>query len=92
MESGDLLGRSVSGIGDLNNDGIDDIAVGAYLADPDGFDRAGKTYIIYGRNAFPENFSTCSLNGTNGFIVNGIDNLTFLGISQRRWRRQQRWH
>ena len=82
MESGDLLGRSVSGIGDLNNDGIDDIAVGAYLADPDGFDRAGKTYIIYGRNyAFPENFSTCSLNGTNGFIVNGIDNLDFSGYS-----------
>lgn len=46
----DLSGRAVSYIGDINNDGIDDVLVGARSADPDGKSAAGISYVIYGRD------------------------------------------
>ena len=45
--SGDLFGYSVSGAGDLNADGFDDVIVGAYHNDAGGVD-AGRAYIYYG--------------------------------------------
>ena len=44
----DNLGRSVSGAGDINGDGLDDLIVGAYLGD-DGAAGAGEAYIVYGK-------------------------------------------
>ena len=44
----DLLGGSVSGAGDINGDGIDDLIAGAYFGD-DGGSNAGEAYIIYGK-------------------------------------------
>jgi hypothetical protein len=38
--------------GDLNHDGIDDLAVSAYLADVDGQPEAGRVDIFFGRRAF----------------------------------------
>jgi len=43
--AGDQAGRSVSGAGDVNGDGIDDLIVGAPLGDDGGFD-AGEAYVI----------------------------------------------
>jgi Ca2+-binding RTX toxin-like protein len=45
--TGDNLGWSVSGVGDLNGDDIDDIIVGARNGD-DGDTNAGEAYVIYG--------------------------------------------
>jgi len=45
----DLLGFSVSNAGDINNDGTDDVIVGAD-GDDDGGDAAGAAYILYGGN------------------------------------------
>ncbi|MEC8424000.1 MAG: MopE-related protein, partial [Myxococcota bacterium] len=41
--SQDYAGRSITGVGDLNNDGIDDVVVGA-----DGYANEGAAYVIYG--------------------------------------------
>ena len=43
----DLLGGGISS-GDVNNDGYEDIIIGAPCADPDGRGCAGETYIIFG--------------------------------------------
>jgi hypothetical protein len=44
---GDSLGISVSGAGDLNGDGYDDLAVGASLSDAGGED-SGAVYLFFG--------------------------------------------
>ncbi|MBI2254448.1 MAG: FG-GAP repeat protein [Proteobacteria bacterium] len=49
-EAQDSAGRGLAYIGDINGDGIDDIAVGAPGTDPSGRPGAGGTYIIYGRD------------------------------------------
>jgi hypothetical protein len=41
---GDWSGYSVSNAGDVNGDGLDDLIVGAYRADPSGKISAGKSY------------------------------------------------
>ena len=46
--AGDLSGNSVSGAGDVNKDGYADVIIGANFASPDGRNRAGTSYVIYG--------------------------------------------
>lgn len=48
--AGDRLGESVSGVGDINDDGFDDVIVGAPGADPNGND-SGNSYVIFGRGS-----------------------------------------
>lgn len=61
-------GYSVSGIGDINDDGIKDLAIGAPLA----FDSAGACYIVFGNNGLGGSgiLSVANLNGANGFLIN----------------------
>ncbi|MFO1070532.1 MAG: hypothetical protein U1E14_18600 [Geminicoccaceae bacterium] len=70
---GDQLGRSVSGAGDVNGDGIDDLIIGAPLTDSGGED-AGATYVLYGSETpFPALVEISLLNGSNGFRIHGGD-------------------
>ena len=48
----DASGASVSGAGDINNDGFDDLIVGARGASANGIDDAGASYVIFGRSDF----------------------------------------
>ena len=66
---GDYLGLSVSSAGDLNNDGFDDLMVGASSFNSG----VGKSYVIFGSTNVGSSGSInlSSLNGTNGFALNG---------------------
>jgi hypothetical protein len=78
----DFSGRSVSSAGDVNNDGIDDLIIGASGADPNGNGRAGQSYVVFGRNnGFAPSFNLSGLDGTNGFAINGIKADDFSGRS-----------
>jgi len=46
-DADDQAGCSVSGVGDVNNDGYDDVLIGAY-GDDDGGSNAGQSYLIFG--------------------------------------------
>lgn len=70
--AGDVFGASVSAAGDVNGDGFADVIVGANLADPAAGLSAGRAYVIYGKASFASSFSINSLDGTNGFRINGI--------------------
>jgi hypothetical protein len=71
--AGDNSGLSVSGIGDINDDGINDIALGAPRASSGGQANVGRSYVVFGSNGtWITPFNLSSLNGTNGFIVDGV--------------------
>ena len=68
---GDVSGISVSAAGDVNADGIDDLIVGAARADPNG-SGSGSAYIVFGQTtAFASTLSLSTLNGSNGFRLDG---------------------
>ena len=84
IDASDQSGRSVSSAGDVNGDGYDDLIIGAREADPNGDSGAGETYVVYGRASAPGTggeLDLSSLDGTNGFILNGIDEYDYSGWS-----------
>jgi len=64
-----LLGRSVSALGDVNEDGLDDLIVGAPQANVGDIVDAGQAYIIYGnlRPSLDLNGTAAGINGTATF-------------------------
>jgi VCBS repeat-containing protein len=74
IDAFDQSGRSVSGAGDINGDGIDDLIIGASSADPNGQNSGGESYVVFGSSSgFGASFNLSSLDGSNGFVINGID-------------------
>ncbi|MBD2678858.1 MULTISPECIES: cadherin-like domain-containing protein [Nostoc] len=67
-------GSVVTSAGDINDDGIADLIIGASGADPNGKSAAGQTYVIFGSTSgFGASFDLSSLNGSNGFAIEGIN-------------------
>ena len=77
----DLSGVSVASAGDVNGDGFDDLIIGARWADPNGSD-SGAAYVVFGSgSAFDATLDLSSLDGTNGFQINGAAAYDGSGIS-----------
>ncbi len=71
----DRCGHSVSSAGDVNRDGTDDLLIGAHYADPNGINRAGETYVVFGGASVGSSgvFRLSLINGSNGFTIQGIN-------------------
>jgi hypothetical protein len=73
VNADDWSGYSVAGAGDFNGDGIDDLVIGAPRAAPGDKDSAGESYVVFGTSAgFAASLDLASLDGTNGFRLEGI--------------------
>jgi len=79
--AGDIAGYKVAGVGDINADGRDDVAVAAVKESTQG-SFAGAVYVVYGqRQNWPAAIELSSLDGTNGFKVTGEAQDNYLGVS-----------
>ena len=80
-----MVGKSVSAAGDVNGDGLDDLLVGSLANGSQGF-YSGSTYVFFGRDTsiqgnFPSTLVVSSLNGANGFRLDGENRFDFAGAS-----------
>ncbi len=80
-------GFSVSNAGDINDDGVEDILIGAFTAETNNHPSSGLTYLIFGNTEWDATSSQIinlsSLNTDspelNGLIINGLDSDDFSG-------------
>jgi hypothetical protein len=77
--AGDQVGRSVAGVGDVNGDGLADVALGApFLSTPDR-QRFGTAYVVFGKASHaPVDLAAL---GVGGFLVRGSAAEDRLGTS-----------
>jgi hypothetical protein len=75
IDANDFSGFVVSSAGDVNSDGHDDLLIGAHSASPNGKSSAGETYVVFGGPTVGAggSINLSTLNGTNGFVLNGVD-------------------
>ena len=82
IDISDQSGGSVSSAGDINNDGYDDILIGASQADPGGLDAAGTAYVVFGKaSGFTASFALSTVDGSNGFRLQGLSTPGALGAA-----------
>ncbi|MGB5457230.1 MAG: integrin alpha [Gammaproteobacteria bacterium] len=79
LEDNDQFGGALANIGDLNNDGIPDIAVGARLADDGGGDRGALWILFLARNGFVLGFQKIS--DTDGDFDGTLQDGNYFGSS-----------
>eukprot|EP01030_Chromulinospumella_sphaerica_P016284 gene16284-biopygen14302 len=78
---GDFVGYAVASAGDVNGDGYDDLIVGAHGVDLAGVN-LGATYVVFGKvGGFGAILELSTLDGTNGFQINGEASFDDSGLS-----------
>ncbi|WBX77665.1 HYR domain-containing protein [Tenacibaculum ovolyticum] len=78
----DDLGKSVSNLGDVNGDGIDDIITGAPGINDGIISDVGEAYIIFGATGITTaSVDVNNLTGLNGFTVRGVNASDEIGIA-----------
>jgi hypothetical protein len=80
---GSFFGYAGAAAGDVNKDGFDDLIIGAQAMDADGGKgNSGSNYVIFGKGTgFGASFNVSSLNGKNGFRLDGEDSGDFSGYA-----------
>jgi len=69
--AGDAVGYSLSGVGDLNGDGLADLLIGAIGADPHG-SYSGAAYVVFGKATTTAIALSQVALGNGGFVINGV--------------------
>jgi hypothetical protein len=69
--AGDNIGSSISGAGDINGDGINDLLIGCTGCDPEGRSSAGAAYLIYCAHSMTNIDLNGFTTGTSGFLMIG---------------------
>ena len=70
--NGGQLGYAVSGVGDVNGDGLKDVAFSARYANFNGKSQAGFVYVLYGRpGGYNSTIALNDLDPSAGFRMNG---------------------
>ncbi|MBK8261660.1 MAG: FG-GAP repeat protein [Nannocystis sp.] len=67
---GDRAGAAVAIVGDVNGDGLADLAVGAPFADPSGMN-SGRAYVVFGKASGAAVDLGAVLAGDGGFAIDG---------------------
>jgi Ca2+-binding RTX toxin-like protein len=67
----DQAGFAVSGAGDVNGDGLDDLIIGAKHDDPNG-DFSGASFVVFGKSDGAAAELSDVEAGTGGFVINGV--------------------
>ncbi|MDO9338032.1 MAG: hypothetical protein Q7T61_16675 [Caulobacter sp.] len=71
IAANDIAGRTVSGAGDVNGDGFDDLFVGARRSDVGGSD-SGAAYVLFGKaGGFSANINLAGLTAADGIRIQG---------------------
>jgi hypothetical protein len=73
LYAGDSFGWAIDGLGDINHDGYDDIAIAAK--------NSGIVYILYGKAQFRDVISMSSLNEDDGYRIVGSKGTVNTGMS-----------
>jgi hypothetical protein len=77
----DYSGSSVSGAGDVNGDGSADLIVSAPSASPNGRERSGRIYAVFGDPDAEEISLAEVAHGVGGFVLDGEGEHTHSGSS-----------
>jgi len=82
VAANDFSGASVSGAGDIDGDGVDDLLIGAYGVDTNGA-RSGASYVVFGGVGVGASgpVELSALSGADGFVLNGVAASDFSGRS-----------
>ena len=83
VDEDDRSGFSVSSVGDINGDGIDDLIIGAPYVDSNGKVDTGSAYVVFGgaNTGTSGELELSNLNGSNGFAIAGIKKRERLGTT-----------
>jgi len=81
-QAGDGTGYDVSAAGDVNGDGISDFLVGS---NRQGSNSQGAVFVVFGKSSgWTSSFNLSTLDGSNGFKVQGLNYLDSAGRSATR--------